>query len=78
MTREVETGFRMRSLSRACRESAWAGQMQVEDLIGLMLRSPPCPKGEVGVSKHGAAPSSYVPCQAPKAQQPGLSTTRER
>jgi len=25
--------------------------------IGLMLRSPPCPKGEVGVSKHEAAPS---------------------
>jgi hypothetical protein len=27
------------------------------DSIGLMLRSPPCPKGEVGVSKHEAAPS---------------------
>jgi len=26
-----------------------------------------------GVSNHGAAPFSYVPCQAPKAQQPGLS-----
>jgi hypothetical protein len=25
--------------------------------IGLMLRSPPCPKGEVDVSKHVAAPS---------------------
>jgi tripartite-type tricarboxylate transporter receptor subunit TctC len=29
--------------------------------IGLMLRSPPCPQGEVGVSKHVAAPSFETP-----------------
>jgi hypothetical protein len=27
------------------------------DSLGLMLRSPPCPQGEVGVSKHEAARS---------------------
>src|SRR4030088_603658 len=31
------------------------------DSIGLMLRSPPCPQGEVGVSKHEAAPSFETP-----------------
>jgi hypothetical protein len=27
------------------------------EFIGRMLRSPPCPKGKAGVSKHEAAPS---------------------
>src|SRR5262249_30893559 len=30
---------------------------RVTNSIGLMLRSPPGPKGEAGVSKHEAAPS---------------------
>jgi tripartite-type tricarboxylate transporter receptor subunit TctC len=39
--------------------------------IGLMLRSPPCPQGEVGVSKHVAAPSFETPASRRAPQDEG-------
>src|SRR5262245_30447967 len=36
-------------------------RMISRDFIGLMLRSSPCPQGEVSVSKHVAAPSFETP-----------------
>src|ERR1700752_3394220 len=50
MIRAVETGDHS---AVRFRESA----RQVKDSIGFMLRAHPCPKGEVGVSKHETAPS---------------------
>jgi len=41
------------------------------DSIGLMLRSPPGPKGEVGVSKHEAAPSFETPALRRAPQDEG-------
>ena len=41
------------------------------DSIGLMLRSPPCPKGEVGVSKHEAAHSFETPALRRAPQDEG-------
>ena len=39
--------------------------------IGLVLRSPPCPQGEVGVSKHVAAPSFETPASRRAPQDEG-------
>ena len=41
------------------------------DFIGLMLRSPPCPQGEVSVSKHVAAPSFETPALRRSPQDEG-------
>jgi tripartite-type tricarboxylate transporter receptor subunit TctC len=39
--------------------------------FGLMLRSPPCPQGEVGVSKHVTAPSFETPASRRAPQDEG-------
>src|SRR5262245_27747957 len=50
----------------------------VEDSIGLMLRSPPCPQGKVGVSKHEAAPSFETPACRRAPQDEGGGALHKR
>src|SRR5689334_11448469 len=55
----------------ADRERQYHCRMISRDFIGLMLRSSPCPQGEVSVSKHVAAPSFETPALRRAPQDEG-------